>query len=345
MKKRAAAMICAAVTALTACSSAKPEEPVQIRQAPPFQALNLTVEGRHNVYLIVKNLDSSYWQVIIQGAKDAGDLQDTNIFYSGSYVETDWQGQARLIQEAVDAGADALLIAPDDSVMLSEKIAEVYDMGIPTVLIDTTANTDKYDICFMTDNLMAGQIAAQEMLDRLEALGTAETEEISIGIEIGAASSQTINERLAGFIMYWTNNAPDSWEIISDIKCNEGVMETAQPLAQELIDDYPNLRGVFGTNNGSTVGLAAAIMENHRTDIAVVGFDYSDGIAELINSDEYCAATLLQQQYLMTALGVEAANKLIDGGTVGQKFIDTGVIAVNHDNINSSEVQEVLKNN
>ncbi len=346
MNKRAASLLCSAVIVLTACTSDKaPEMTAEIKPAPPFQELNMNVEGRNNIYLIVKNLESSYWQVIIKGARDAGDLYDTNIYYSGSYIETDWEGQARLMQEAVDAGADAIILAPDDSVMLSEKIGEVYDAGIPTILIDTTANTEKYDICYMTDNLMAGRIAAAEMINRLEDLGHTNEDHLQIGIEIGAVTSQTISERLAGFIMYWSDNSPENWELVTDIKCNEGIAEKSAVVAQELLDEYPNIRGLFGTNNSSTVGLATAVKDNGRTDIAIVGFDYSDEIAELITSDEYSAATVLQQQYLMTKLGVEAANILIDGGTLERKFVDTGVIAVNHDNINDKEVQEVLDNN
>ena len=56
--------------------------------------------------------------------------------------------------------------------------------------------------------------------------------------------------------------------------------------AKELLE-YPNLKGVFGTNSGSTVGFARAVKEQERKDLALVGFDYSEEIAELI--DFLCA--------------------------------------------------------
>ena len=240
--------------------------------------------------------------------------------------------------------ADAIMLAPDDSVLLSEKIDEIYNKGIPVVLIDTITNTDNYDVCYMTDNLMAGQNAAEEMISLLRKNGTSDSDSIQIGIQVGATSSLTIIERLAGFFQYWSKNAPTSWEVIPNIKCNEGSVDKAVECAEELLE-YPNLKGVFGTNNGSTVGFAKVIKEQERKDIALVGFDYSDEIAELIDNDEYIVSTILQKQYNMGYTGVESALGLANGQKMPVKFADTGVVVVNKDTINQAEVQEALIHN
>lgn len=312
--------------------------------APGFEALNETVDGRSDIYLIVKNLDSSYWKVMIDGARDGGANLGCNVYCSGTYVETDWKEQERLLDEAVEAGADAVLLAPDDSVMLSEKIEEIYNMGIPVVLLDTMANTDSYDVCYTTDNLMAGQQAAEEMISQLRKSGVADSDTIQIGLQLGAAASQTISERLAGFFKYWSKNAPESWKIIPDIKCNDGYLDKAVECAEEFLE-YPDLRGVFGTNNSSTRGFARVVREHERRDIVVIGFDYSEDIAALINDSGYAASTILQRQYYMSYTGVETAQRLVNGEDIPVKFVDMGVIVVNRETINQAEVQEVLSYN
>ncbi len=328
---------------MTGCQT---NETAQVeRSAPDFMPLTEIVDGRDNVYLIVKVLEnSSYWDVIIEGAKDAGNALDCNVYYSGSYVETDWASHERLLNEASAAGADAIVLAPDDSVNLSGKIDEIYQQGIPLVLIDTIANTENYDVCYMTDNLMAGQEAAKEMLSLLEKQGTDTSEPAQVGIQVGATSSLTIIERLAGFFQYWSKYAPPDWEVIPDIKCNEGDTEKALACAEELLE-YPELKGVFGANNGSTVGFAKAIREQERTDVAIVGFDYSEEIAGLIMDDDYIASSILQKQYDMGYRGVETALSLKDGEKMPVKFIDTGVIIVNQDTLQQEEVQEALSHN
>lgn len=334
--------VSACVMLLTGCSLKTDESSVP--PAPAFEALNETVQGRKNVYLIVKNIESSYWKVVIDGAKAGGEDHDCNVYYSGSYSENDWQSQERLMDEARAAGADAILLAPNDSVMLAEKIDEIYESGVKLILVDTIANTQSYDICYMTDNLIAGQTAAEEMINRLKERGIPETEELEIGIQVGATSSQTISERLAGFLQYWTENAPAAWEVVQDIRCNEGDVEIALDIAEDLIDDHDGkLKGVFGTNNGSTAGFARVIAERNRTDITVVGFDYSEDIQKLIDSDDFDAATLLQRQYQMSYGGVEEALKLIAGEPVEEKFVDTGVVVVNKKTLKDPDVQELLE--
>ena len=344
--KRIAAVLMSVILCLSLSGCAKnTDEEKSIKPAPDFVPLNEIVEGRKNIYLIVKIFEgSSYWQVIIDGARDGGDYYDCNVYYSGSYAETDWESQGKLLDDAAAAGADAILLAPNDSVSLSGKIDEIYNKGTPIVLIDTITNTDSYDVCYMTDNLMAGQNAAEEMISLLRKSGISDSDSIQIGIQVGATSSLTIIERLAGFFQYWSKNAPISWEVIPDIKCNEGSVDKAVVCAEELLE-YPNLKGVFGTNNGSTVGFAKAIKEQERKDIALVGFDYSNEIAELIDDDEYTVSTILQKQYNMGYTGVESALELATGQEMSVKFEDMGVIVVNKETINQAEVQEALMHN
>lgn len=345
MRRIGSILVCL-ILCLTLFGCKKSEEGTgDTKPAPEFVPLTEIVEGRKNVYLIVKIIEgSSYWDVIMDGAKEGGDSFDCNVYYSGSYVETDWESHERLLDEAAAANADAILLAPNDSVKLSDKIEEIYSRGIPIVLIDTIANTDSYDICYMTDNLMAGQDAAREMIDLLHKDGVSDSEIAQVGIQVGATSSLTIIERLAGFLQYWSKYAPKTWEVIPDIKCNEGNVDKAVKCAEELFE-YPDIKGVFGTNNGSTVGFARAVKDHGRKDIAVVGFDYSNEIAELIDDSEYTASTILQKQYDMGYTGVSTALALLNGEKMPVKFMDTGVVVVNKDTIDRADVQEALLHN
>lgn len=323
----------------------KSENTIDDREIPVFTAANETIEGRKNIYLVVKNVDSSYWQVIMDAVRDSGNDHDCNIFTSGTHSEMDWDIQEQLIDDAVSSGADMIVFSPNDSVKLSRKVSEVYNSGIPIVLIDTVVNTEDYSICYMTDNLKAGQDAAQEMLERFRAAGVSEDEEAFVAIQVGSFSSQTISERVAGFCQYWKKNAPAKWGIIDEVKCNEGSVDRAVTCAEEFLDKYADIKGVFGSNNGSTVGFARAIKERGRTDVAIVGFDYSDEMRDLISDESYNAATMLQRQYYMGYKAVETALDIANGEEMTVKFVDTGIAVVNRDTINDPEIREILSHN
>lgn len=345
IKKIAALALSLALCCGLFSGCSKPAEVSDTREIPVFTAANETIEGRKNIYLIVKNVDSSYWQVIMEAVRDSGNDHDCNIFSSGTHSEADWDIQERLIDDAVAAGADMIIFAPNDSVKLSKKVSEVYNSGIPIVLVDTVVNTEDYCICYMTDNLRAGQNAAREMLERLRAAGVSEDEEAYIAVQVGSVYSQTISERLAGFCQYWTKNAPENWKILDEVKNNEGSVDCAVTCAEEFLDAYSGIRGVFGSNNGSTVGFARAIKARGRTDVAIVGFDYSDEMRDLISDENYNAATMLQKQYYMGYKAVETALAIGNGEEITVKFVDTGIAVVNKDTLNDPEVQEILSHN
>jgi ribose transport system substrate-binding protein len=339
-------LICVTFTAfLSGCSKDTASETGSTSPSFEFEALSEIKEGRPDIYLILKLIDSSYWQVIIDGARDAASELDCNLYMSGTANETDWEGQLAILNSCIERGADAIILSPDDSVKLSPKIEEIYEQGIPVVLIDTAANTDSFDVCYMTDNLLAGQIAAQEMLDELKLMGISENDDACVGIVVGTAASLTINERLAGFYQYWTNNAPDKWSIVSDIMNCNGDISRAEGMIKDTISAHPKLCGLYGTNNGPSKAIAEYVSSNGRTDIAVVGFDYSDELRDIIKSDDYYASTMLQRQYDMSFNGTQAALDLLNGAKMSAKFVDTGVVTVNSRTLTDPDVISVLEHN
>lgn len=341
------AIILVSFISLVGCNG-KTEEPKEqegVVIEEDFVPLTDIKEGRPDIYVIVKSMTSSYWTVVLAGAKQAGIDQECNIYAAGSTLETEWELQEAYIDLAVKSGADAIVLGPDNSEMLSPKVEELHKKGVPTIIVDTMVNTKEYDVCYMTDNLMAGEQAAKEMIRMLKELGHTDTEKVTVAIELGARASQTINERLAGFCQYWTKYAPDAWSIIDEIKCNDGDEELAVTLSEDFFDEYPNVDGVFGTDNASTMGFSSALASKNKDRVVLVGFDYSPEVAEIINSKKYNVSVMLQRQYDMGYKGVGTALSIINNRPGRLKFVDTGVVVLNGNTINTDEVQAILKNN
>ncbi len=327
---------------LSGCSPQEAPEPLQEKQYEDFMPVTEIKEDRRDIYLILKSFTSQYWQQIIRGAADAGDLLDCNIYLGGTYYETGHEFQEMLLDEAQARGADAVLLAPLDSCLEVDAVQKIRQSKTPVILIDTILNSDDYDVCFMTDNMQAGELAAKEMLRQLEAAGVPRDFPAQVAIQVGSTGSQTIMDRLAGFSQYWSKYAPPAWTVLDDVKCNNGDFGMAEQFCMEYLETYPDLKGVFGCNNGSTVGFARGLLKTGKSDVAIIGFDYSDEIARLILSGQCPASTIVQRQYSMGFLGVKKANSILDGQAVEQKFIDTGVCVVNRENINDPDVQKIL---
>ncbi|WP_099466579.1 ABC transporter substrate-binding protein [Konateibacter massiliensis] len=356
--KRVTALLFAgilAVSSLAGCGSAtssKKEAAAEVTQSTTeteaadkeaTDAAATTSAEKKTIYVIVKVLGNQYWSVLQAGAEQAGKELGCNVVVIGTALESDIEGQLTLLQNAVSAQADAIVIAPLDSVSLDAPITEAYNSGTPVVLVDTLVKSENYSAALMTDNVAAGKTAAEELIRRMKASGVSETEEAQVAIQVGSTGSQTINDRVNGFNEYWAANAPESWTVLNDdIKVNEGDISKAVGFCQDFLTTYPNLKGVFGPNNGSTVGFVTGLTEAQRTDISMVGFDFSSEMETMIRTGNFDVASVVQRQYFMGYDGVETALKLAQGGTVSEKKVDTGVVLVDNTNVDSKEVQSII---
>ena len=341
--KRFLALALAALMALSfvACGSSAPAA-TTAAPAPTTAAPAPAPAAEKTIYVIVKVLGNQYWSVVQAGAEQAGKDFGCKVVIVGTAAESDIEGQVRYLQDAVSAKADGIVISPLDRTSLAAPIAEQYGKT-PIVLIDSNVDGDAYDCSLLTDNIQAGRMAAEEMIKKLKAKGVPESQQGVIAIQAGSTGSQAINDRLVGFNEYWDANAPAAWTVLNDdIKINDGDISKAVGFCQDFITTYPDILGMFGPNNGSTVGFVTGLTEANRTDITMVGFDFSSEMETMIRSGNFDVSSVVQRQYFMGYDGVKAALDLANGGSVSEKVIDTGVMLVDPENVDSPAVQDII---
>ena len=318
--KKLVALILAAIMALTIATS-------------------LAESGEKEVVVIIKALGNAYWAVLQAGAEQAGRDFGCKVVIQGIPNEVDIEAQVAMLQNAVSAGVDAIVIAVADSKAEANEVSQAFQSGIPIVLVDTVADTEDFSAALLTNNIAAGEMAAAELIKKMGNTLSAE-DPAEIAIQIGSTGSQTIINRMEGFQAYWAENAPEAWVLLTDdVKVNDGDISKAIQFGHDFLTAYPNLKGFFSPNNGSTVGFATALIEAERTDITMVGFDFSPEMEKIVRDENYNVSTMLQRQYFMGYDGVRIALELANGGTVAQKVVDTGLLAVDFDNVDSEEVK------
>lgn len=298
---------------------------------------------QQTVYFLTKILGNQYWSVVEEGAKKAAEELDVNLVVTGLANEAEVEKQVQQLQDAVSSGADAIVIGPTDSTAMANPVTDAYNSGIPVVIVDTMINSENYSVALMTDNVEAGRIAAEQMINRLKEQGVKEDEEAQVAVQIGNSGSQTIIDRMSGFNEFWDANAPKKWVVLNnDIKVNDGDISKAVGFAQDFLTAYPNLKGVFGPNNGSTVGFVTGIQESGRKDVVLVGFDFSTEMEQMIRKDEYPVVTIVQKQYEMGYEGVKQAIAIANGEEPAEKMVDTGTLVVDMENIDDEDVQSII---
>ena len=276
----------------------------------------------HMVYLITMDQMDMHWVAVDEGCQTAAaELGGITYIWDAPTDGKNDVAQMECINNAVANGADLILLASNGPDTQIATIQEAMDKGVKFIYVDSPANIEAFQT-LATDNQAAGHTAGKEMIAELNANGVTSG---TIGIvNVNPATTSTVL-RENGFRAAFEGT---DFEIL-ETQYGEGQVALSQELAANYI--IQGVVGIFGTNEGGTVGVGNAISESGGT-IVGVGFDTSDAILQHIrNGDILC--TMAQNPYVMGYEGMKSAHVVLTGGTLTEKNFDTGVSVIDASNV------------
>ena len=279
-----------------------------------------------SVILITMDSTDQHWVSVDGGAQKAAEELGVTYQWMAPDKKDDAQ-QIERVNNAIAAGADAIMIAANGPDAVTAALKEAQAEGIKVVYVDSPANLEA-EATFSTDNEAAGHTAGEEMLKALEAEGITEGK---IGIVNVNASTDSALKREAGFRAAFEGT---DFELL-ETQYGEGDAAKLQDIADNYITE--GVVGIFGTNEGSTVGVGNAIKGNGGGIIGV-GFDKSDAILSLIKDGSIVCA-MAQNPDVMGYEGLKAAVAAVKGEEIPEKNVDTGVSVLNAESLAEAETE------
>ena len=279
-----------------------------------------------SVILITMDSTDQHWVSVDGGAQKAAEELGVTYQWMAPDKKDDAQ-QIERVNNAIAAGADAIMIAANGPDAVTAALKEAQAEGIKVVYVDSPANLEA-EATFSTDNEAAGKTAGEEMLKALEAEGITEGK---IGIVNVNASTDSALKREAGFRAAFEGT---DFELL-ETQYGEGDAAKSQDIADNYITE--GVVGIFGTNEGSTVGVGNAIKGNGGGIIGV-GFDKSDAILSLIKDGSIVCA-MAQNPDVMGYEGLKAAVAAVKGEEIPEKNVDTGVSVLNAESLAEAETE------
>ena len=281
--------------------------------------MNHIVNENYRIYLITMDKSDQFWKVMDNGAREMASMLGVTYEWDAPLTR-DVNKQIEIFNNAVVAGADAIMLAASDPLKISRAVEEAKAKGVKIIYVDAPAFEEAV-ITLATDNYTAGKIAGENMFYELEEFGLTNG---SIGIIGVTPENRTTVNREMGFRDYFKLFV--RYQILETIYTN-GDPELAKQATEKYIRDNPNLVGIFSTNEGSTLGMGYALRDND-INIIGIGFDITPVIQEMIR-DNTIKATLVQNPFTMGYLGMAEAVAALRGFDTGPQFINTGVTVVN----------------
>jgi len=281
--------------------------------------LNHIVNENYKIYLITMDKRDQFWSLMDNGAREMASMLGVTYEWDAPLTR-DVNKQIEIFNNAVAAGADAIMLAASDPLKISSSVEEAKSKGVTIIYVDAPA-FEEATVTLATDNYVAGKIAGENMFYELDETGFTNG---SIGIIGVTPENRTTVNRDLGFRDYF--KLFNKYQILDTIYTN-GDPELAKQATKKYIRDNPNLVGILSTNEGSTLGMGNALKENN-TNIIGIGFDITEAIQDMIRNN-IIKAVLVQSPFTMGYLGMAEAIAALRGLDTGSQFINTGVTVVN----------------
>jgi ribose transport system substrate-binding protein len=235
------------------------------------------------------------------------------IINSGDWDLAKHQAQ---IENYIVQKVDAIIVCPVDSKGIGPAIQKANAAGIPVFTADIKAEGGRIVSQIASDNVEGGRLAAQHMAKLLNGRG-----EVAI---IDQPITQSVIDRVRGFMEEIA--AYPEIRIVAR-PSGDGVRDKAMKAAEDLLQGYPKLAGIFGINDDSALGALAAVEAAGRKGIVIVGFDGIPEARQAILRGSALKADIVQHPLEIGRITIETIARHLAGQPVASEIpVKVGII-------------------
>jgi len=282
--------------------------------------------------VISKGFQHQFWQAVRQGSENAAKDFNVDITFEGPETEAQVDKQMEMLQTAIDKKPAAICFAAVDSKAAIPLLEKAKEAGIPIIGFDSGVDSDIPVTTAATNNVAAAAMAADKMVELIGGSG-------EVAIIAHDQTSRTGIDRVDGFTNQIKDKYPDV--TIVDTQYGGGDQLKSTDLAKAIILAHPNLKGFFGANEGSIIGVLNAVKElGKEGQIVVIGYDSGQQQMDAIRSGAEAGA-ITQDPIGIGYKCVEAAVKAMKGEEL-PKEIDTGFHWYDKTNIDADDIKPLL---
>jgi len=225
-----------------------------------------------------------------------------------------------------------IITAPTDKDQMVAPLQAALDAGIKVITVDTFLGDGdyvngpvKFPISYIgSDNVEGGRISARGLAKSIGGKGT-------VYINSTNPNVSSVEGREQGFKEVMAKDFPNIKVLGPDYNLDDQNKATQQTAA--IIEQNPDLAGVFGTNVFSAQGAGAAVVNaGLGGKVQVVAYDATKAAIESLNKGDV-SLVLAQKPFDMGYMAVEFAAADAAGVTSLPKRVETGFAIIDKDNV------------
>lgn len=299
---------------------------------PAADATEAETEKPIYIPVISKGFQHQFWQAVKKGAMQAALDYGVEITFEGPETEAQVDKQIEMLEAALSKNPSAICLAALDSKAVIPLIQRATDAGIPVIGFDSGVDSDLIVATAATDNYAASMLAADKMAEKIGNEG-------KVAVIVHDQTSRTGIDRRDGFLDRMKDKYPNI--TIVDVQYGEGDQLKSTEIAKAMLSANPDIKGFFGANEGSIIGVLNALKElSLEGSVVTIGYDSGKQQMDAIRADVETGA-ITQDPIGIGYKAVEAAVKAIRGEKL-DKMIDTGFHWYDKSNIDTEEIFPLL---
>jgi ribose transport system substrate-binding protein len=271
--------------------------------------------------LVSKGFQHQFWQAVKSGAEQAA--KDYKVMVDK---------QIDMLSAALAKKPQAIGFAALDSQAAIPLLKKAQAAKIPVVAFDSGVDSDIPVTTTTTDNKAAAALAADKMAELIGKSG-------EVALVVHDQTSRTGVDRRDGFVNRIKSAYPNI-KIVS-VQYGGGDQLKSTEITKSILQASPNLKGIFGANEGSAIGVVNGVKEMKRSGkVVIIGYDSGKQQKNAI-MDGSMAGAITQNPVGMGYKTVEMAVKAIKGEKL-PKVVDTGFFWYDKTNIADPKIASVL---
>ena len=294
--------------------------------------LSTTALAADEIYIpmVSKGFQHQFWQAVKSGAEQAGKDYKVKVTFEGPESESMVDKQIDMFAAALAKKPSAIGFAALDSKASIPLLKKAQAAKIPVIAFDSGVDSDIPVTTTTTNNVAAAALAADKMAELIGKSG-------DVALVVHDQTSRTGIDRTEGFVNRIKSTYPNI-KIVS-VQYGGGDQLKSTEITKSILQANPNLKGIFGANEGSAIGALNGAREMKRK-VVIIGYDSGKQQKAAI-LDGSMAGAITQNPVGIGYKTVEAAVKALKGEKL-PKVIDTGFYYYDKTNINDPKIAAVL---
>lgn len=319
-------------------SNQKYEIIYQDDQTQTKEEISSSTEKEYTIAVIPKVSGIPYFNAVEEGVLEAGKDLNVHVTYSGPLI-ADWQQQEELVREYIEKEVDAIAISANDPEKLGPILMEAKQKGIVVMTWDSDTN-EKYRKYFVSS-------VDPETLGRhvMDTLSLNMKEKGAYAIITGSDNAATLKEWIKWMVVQQEENYPHM-KLLEVGETNDNPQK-AYMIAKQLLENYPELKGIIGSSSVGPPAAAQAVMDAGKVgEVAVVGLSSPNLVRSYLKNEALQVSTLWSPKKL-GYLTVSVAKEILLGNEVtdNKAFENVGVIRLIDDTIIMGQPFDFTKEN